>query len=165
MDPNDLHFAMNDTAPVNVKPLAVEEPIAVQRNLLGKVSRLKQAALSIQKCDSAQKGKSLVQEYQLRTELGALCEDVLFLGDKRDRLAENLKESCVKNTELRNSSTKTITNNNNNSNKDNENDMEDIRVADASVQTENWPIDYSERPHTPELGFEITPRLVIPTQL
>mmetsp|Transcript_7334 Transcript_7334/g.17938 ORF Transcript_7334/g.17938 Transcript_7334/m.17938 type:complete len:153 (+) Transcript_7334:196-654(+) len=116
----------------NMAPFNIEEPTVVQRNLVQRASQLNQVILSIQKREIAEKGRSLVIEYQLRTELEALCEDVLFLADKKDRLAETLRDLRKKRSELLNG----------NGNDDKTGGKQSMGVSDASVQTENWPLAY-----------------------
>ena len=173
MDRNILYFPNSNQGSMKAMPLVVEEPSAIQRNLLQKVSRLKRAVLSIQKRDSAQRGKSLVREYQLRAELEALCEDVIFLGEKRNRLSETLRELRVKNAEIHKSesisdgsSDGNIVNNsdhimNSNNNEDKAEEQEGTGVSDASVQTEDFPPTVVDRPLTLNPGFEIAPRPIV----
>ena len=130
IDRYNLHFTNGNMAPLNV-----EEPIVVQRNLVQRASQLNQIILAIQKREIAEKGKSLVTEYQLRTELEALCEDVLFLADKKDRLTETLRDLRKTRSEFLNG--------NGNGNEDKTGKQQRMGVSDASAQTENWPITYN----------------------
>ncbi len=142
MNTRTLHVSNSNAG---AKPLIEEEPMVIRRDLLKKISRLKQAILTIRNYNSAQKGKYLIHEYQLRLELEALCEDVFFLGEKKDRLAEALRDLQSKSTEIlmRHGD---IESKSNNERKNNENvgpkkTEEDVptRFSDACVQTEDWP--------------------------
>ena len=140
MDIGPLQISNRNTALANTKPFTDEEPIVIRRNLQRKISYLKATIFRIQKSNSTQKGKSLIQEYQLRSELEALCEDVFFLGEKKDRLAGTLLE-------LQSKYTKTIVRNDKSSNDqekdengfDKTEEEEPTRFSDACVQTEDWP--------------------------
>ena len=136
MDTGPLQFSNRNTTLANPKPFTDEE----RRKLQRKISRLKATILTIQKSNSTQKGKSLIQEYQLRSELEALCEDVFFLREKKDRLAATLQE-------LQKKDTKTLVKKSKGSN-DREKDENGhlnkteeegaTRFSDACVQTEDW---------------------------
>ena len=123
--------------------IGAEDALAAQQSLQLRIARLKQTVLSLRKLESAQRGNFLVREYQLRTELEGLCEDVLFLGDKRDGLEQTLGELRAKNTEILDSGT--------NDNKDETETQDDkpikvgTGVSDAGVQTDEWPVDHSVR--------------------
>ena len=149
MDTRTLHFS-NCSASEN---LIEEEPMVIRQNLLRKISRLKQAIPTMQNYNSIQRGKSLIHEYQLRMELEAICEDVIFLGEKKDRLAEALRDLQSKSTKILMRNSEIKRNSNSNSTSEHEREREDdesarphktiedtaTRFSDACVQTEDWP--------------------------
>ena len=97
MDPQKHYLP---SALVDPTPNDAEQSAIIHQRLLRRVSWLKQVTLLRRQHDFAQKGKFLVKEYELKTELEALCEDVLFLGVKKDRLAETLRELRTKKADI-----------------------------------------------------------------
>lgn len=146
MDPQHCNthqsrFVTDDAAPEY--PEDGDDALAVQQSLQSRIARLKQSVLSLKKRDAIQRGNYLVRESHLRTELEGLYEDVLFLGDKRDRLQQNLWDLHGKNGECLESDR--------NGHKDEAEKKDDkpikwgTDVSDASVQTDDWSTDYSVR--------------------
>jgi hypothetical protein len=140
MDPQNPYLPKNRVAAVHLTPNDAEQSAIIHQDLLWRVSRLKQAILSRRKLDSTQKGKSLVKEYELKTELEALCEDVLFLGDKKGRLAETLRGLRAKKAEL-------LRHSNDGDESEEKEDgglyqttptVKGTGVSDACVQTDDW---------------------------
>mmetsp|Transcript_29416 Transcript_29416/g.61279 ORF Transcript_29416/g.61279 Transcript_29416/m.61279 type:complete len:432 (-) Transcript_29416:80-1375(-) len=70
------------------------------RALRHRLSKLGAATESIRKLDSALRGKALVREYELRTEIEALHEDLGFLRAKQDRLGATLLDLHLKRLRL-----------------------------------------------------------------
>lgn len=132
-----------------------EPPEDIRKSLLERVSQLEDIIISMKKLDTVQQGKSSIKEYELRTQLEGLCDDVLFLRAKKDRLGASLLDLHVKNVDLirseKNDTLKTGTvrkgrrkltrQEKSDYNKLTANSTsKSLSVTDASVQTEDWLI-------------------------
>lgn len=144
--------------PMPTLPVPAEDPSLANERLRQKAARLKKALLAMQKLESIQAGQSLVKEYELRTEFESLYGDVRFLGQKRDRLCDTLRDLRAKNADLLRRE------------RLEEPPAEDreagvhfqsTRVADASVQTDEWPSGKSVRSDPTNQGFGMPPRPVV----
>ena len=150
-------------APVDVvvipKETIEESPEVVHEVLLRRASRLEEVIRSMQKLDSVRQGRSLVKEFELRSRLEGLCEDVLFLKSKKDQLGASLLDLHVRNVDLVHRGEKHVTAKtgagasksqrkaglSERGINDDDDDKSSVRsarnfpgVSDASVQTDDW---------------------------
>jgi len=109
----------------------------VQQSLLERVSQLQQTIQSIRKIDSVQRGKSLVREYELKIELEALCEDVVFLRDKEKRLGQTI-HALKKNAKSLHRDSNSGEQERRKSDLLSKPTKNKISLSDASVQTDDW---------------------------
>jgi len=107
--PQPLHSptpsgSLRKAAPVDVivvpKETPDERPEVVREDLLRRASRLEEVIQSMQRLDSVRQSQFQVKEYELRSQLEGLCEDVSFLKDKKDRLGTSLLDLHVKNVDF-----------------------------------------------------------------